>query len=330
MQMLGMRLVPLLRAEMSFQASCTFEVGMLAEGTDFIVEALVAMPALRSIFLEMLNRGDGIGKGTGFVVVHEGDPYLITNRHNLAGRRSDTDKILDDYDRVPTHVCLTLMSNFAPLEWRRLVVPLRDDASHPLWFEHPFFGRRVDVVALSLRGVKSLWYDYRLFPHQLTDVFEPRKLRTMPTDPVSIIGFPYGKFSYGSLPIWSRGYIASEISLDYAGLPRFLIDARTTSGQSGSPVIAYAPKGPATLADGSVINSPDEITNLLGVYSGRISHGTDIGMVWRLPLIQEIIEGRMTNPEGLEWPAPQKTVRKATEFSGPPLSPPVGATTNGI
>lgn len=269
---------------------------------------LVAMPALRSVFLEMFNRGDCMGKGTGFVVVHEGDPYLITNRHNLAGRRSDTDKILDDYDRVPTQVGLTLMSSMAPLKWRRLVVDLRDDDGHPLWFEHPSFGRRVDVVALSLREVKGLWLDYRLFPHQLTDAFEPRKLRTRPTDPVSIIGFPYGKFSHGSLPIWSRGYIASEISLDYDGLPRFLIDARTTSGQSGSPVIAYAPRGPATLADGSVINSTDEITNLLGVYSGRISRGTDIGMVWRLPLIEEIIEGRLINPEGLEWPAPHRNL----------------------
>lgn len=274
------------------------------------METEVAMPVMRSIFLEMLHKGECIGKGTGFVVISEGVPYVITNRHNLAGRRSDNDKILDDYDRVPDEIRMTLIANLAPLEWKALMVPLRNDAGDPRWFEHPFFGRRVDVVALSLRGVKNFYHDYRLFPHQLTDEFEPLKLRTMPTDPVSIIGFPYGKFSYGSLPIWSRGYIASELSLDYAGLPTFLIDARTTFGQSGSPVIAYAPKGPATLADGSVIDSPSEITNLLGVYSGRISHGTDIGMVWRLHLIQEIIDARMTNPEGLEWPLPHQIAKK--------------------
>ena len=123
-------------------------------------------------------------------------------------------------------------------------------------------------------------------------------------DDVFIIGYPWG-LSGGNevLPIFKKGSIASEPDVNQSNLPRILVDSRTTEGNSGSPVIVSH--------SGYYLhnkNSPEEaiigtLHAFLGIYSGRLTADelenlgasnkevTELGIVWKEEVIQEIIEG---------------------------------------
>ncbi|MFT2214699.1 hypothetical protein ACLJYM_22860 [Rhizobium giardinii] len=65
--------------------------------------------------------------------------------------------------------------------------------------------------------------------------------------------------------------------MDYNDLPQFLVDCRTRPGQSGSPVVAVR-NGMIHRKNGN-IEMGGYASELLGIYSGRISENSDIGIV---------------------------------------------------
>jgi hypothetical protein len=107
-------------------------------------------------------------------------------------------------------------------------------------------------------------------------------------EPVSVVGFPMSQSAGAMLAIWCTGYIASEPGQDFAGQPKFLIDCRTREGQSGSPVIAYR-NGPFSSQTGSLVIGSGFAVRPLGVYTGRIHVGADIGVVWKWPIVEELM-----------------------------------------
>jgi hypothetical protein len=171
------------------------------------------------------------------------------------------------------------------IEWKSIPQKLLKGDGSAAWLEHPRWGRRVDVVALPLGNLSD---ELELHPYQLDS--SAMQLRTQVSEFVNIIGFPFGRTAGGVFAIWTKGAIASELDVDFDDLPCFLIDARTREGQSGSPVIAYSPGGPTTMADGSLAFMQGPIANLLGVYSGRINEESDLGVVWKVSVINEILE----------------------------------------
>ena len=112
-----------------------------------------------------------------------------------------------------------------------------------------------------------------------------------PSSQLSIIGFPFGRTGGGAFGIWVQGTVATEPAVNFDDLPCFLIDSRTRSGQSGSPVIFYQNGGSIPTSDGGVVVSAAAVEELLGVYSGRISPESDLGVVWRREVIRDIIDG---------------------------------------
>ncbi len=118
-------------------------------------------------------------------------------------------------------------------------------------------------------------------------------------DGVSIVGFPFGMTGGGAFGIWTRGFIASEPEVDFNDLPSFLVDARTRPGQSGSPVIAYSDGGATPTADGGLAFFGRPVTNLLGVYSGRLNEHSDLGLVWKIQAVRDILEGQQSGLVGL-------------------------------
>ncbi len=54
-----------------------------------------------------------------------------------------------------------------------------------------------------------------------------------------------------------------------------MVDARTWEGQSGSPVLA---------------KMSSESFELLGIYSGRTDKNSSLGYVWKISIINEIIQ----------------------------------------
>ena len=111
----------------------------------------------------------------------------------------------------------------------------------------------------------------------------------IPTDQVSIIGFPLGLSAGGRFAVWVTGTIASEMDVNYDDLPIFLVDCKSRAGQSGSPVIAFRSGGMVNLKDGNAVMFNGPVSNFLGIYSGRIHKDSDIGMVWRTATIAELL-----------------------------------------
>ena len=180
------------------------------------------------------------------------------------------------------------------------------DGDEPNWFEHPKHRFAVDVVAIDLEEVGELQERCRFLV--LTDYkqFEPR-YRASAMDTVFVIGYPWGLTGGGlALPLFKRGSIASDPILSSKGAPQILIDCRTTSAMSGSPVIVshsgiWSPTGQFPSPD-SVIGT---IENFLGVYSGRfyavddldddnVREISDLGIVWTAAAVNEVADSGQT------------------------------------
>lgn len=267
---------------------------------------LVALPSAQSLMIEMRWSGasedqPALATGTGFVVVHEDRHYLITNRHNFTGRDA-AGKIRSDRGLAPDQVRIRHNSVTGTGRWIKTTEQLLDVDESPMWLEHPTFGEKVDVVALRLSS--SIWAKY--YPY---DVNEPTNgLFYGPSSAVSVVGFPFSRHVEG-LAIWTQGFVASDPDIDYEKLPRFLIDARTRPGQSGSPVIIYRQPGDAIARrDLTIFFSTGSEVELLGVYSGRINNDSDLGFVWKTSAIAEVLQGGFVPPSVPEaevgWIAP--------------------------
>lgn len=264
----------------------------------------MAQPSFMSVFVRALYPHDGdpeqmkeVIQGTGFVLWHNDQHFLITNGHVVTGRDRLDDTPLRWAAR-PTHleVALPMSGRPAGLAENDLeligsssrLLELFDEDGRALWFVHPLLGRRADVVALPLSehgrpvgpGERISLMPYSLGPA------DPA-LSLGPTDDVSIIGFPFGRTGGARSALWVRGTVASEPDLNYNGEPCFLVDARSREGQSGSPVISYSP-GPKDDCGKEVHAS----WSLVGVYSGRLSDESDLGRVWRRSVLKTVVESQ--------------------------------------
>ncbi|WP_284986800.1 serine protease [Arthrobacter sp. fls2-241-R2A-172] len=270
-----------------------------------MVEKAVSAPTYRSLLLKLYwlnpdNEYKELSTGTGFLVHHEFQDYLITNRHVLSGRDT-SGKYLSSHGVAPTHVRIMHNSNWKLGEYTELEEPLFDDDDvdqlRPRWLEHPR-GFKVDVVALPLTQ------DGEDFKNQIVrhryELPDPTAARPYlrPSDTVHIVGFPFGLASHGSFAIWTKGSMASEPELSYGDAPRFLVDARTREGQSGSPVIVHfsANTPPMMFTDNSMRSHIVEHSYLLGVYSGRVNKVSDIGIVWKASIVATILEKKRRHP----------------------------------
>lgn len=267
---------------------------------------MISEPTVKSLFLEILCKGERISIGTGFTVLHDRRPYLITNRHNVRGKNNFTNELLNEVTgAIPDEIVIyhnklgvaqgRLGGHIA--EWipRRERLYKDEDHYEPRWIEHPTLKSKADFVALPL----SLPYNtISWFPYDFTDSGMP--ISYSPGEVISVIGFPFGRSIAGYHAIWATGFVASEPSLDYEhfeddcdysgeSLPAFLIDCRSRKGQSGSAVIAYR-TGNAILEDGmtAILERPQ--VRFLGIYSGRINNESDIGIVWKAKAIRELVE----------------------------------------
>lgn len=235
-----------------------------------------------ALYVEPLFNGNPIGRATAFVVLTAQGPHLVTNWHVVTGRHPETGQPLNSTTAaVPDQLRIWHHLSGRLGTWTRWDEPLYAPGhGAPLWREHPL-GRRVDVVALPLTFVAPPVHFYPL-DLQLASA----DVIVAPAAPVSVIGFPLGFGSAGRFPIYKTGHVASDLDIDYDGLPAFLIDATTKEGMSGSPVVA--------LRDGTVRRSTGwqlgvSACRFLGVYSGRIHADIDIGRVWKPAALQAVL-----------------------------------------
>lgn len=207
--------------------------------------------------------------------------YLVTNRHVVRGRHQADDVPLHTSGAYPDSLHVYYHTATQLVIWNEVKVELYDSAGDPLWLEHPRFEGAVDVALLALPQLdpgNAISYD----------PWETSKVLAMPSERLSIVGFPFGIVNAGILAIWVQGFIATEPMLDHDGLPCFLVDSRTRAGQSGSPVIFFG--ADYRTPEGGRVIAGTQLVQLMGIYSGRINSESDLGIVWKPSVIQEILQ----------------------------------------
>jgi hypothetical protein len=255
----------------------------MCPGSCLAKQTKIEKPSAQSLLITLRFYDQVLATGTAIVVEGPHGPYLVTNRHNLTGRDQNSGKPLSDWAAIPNNVLLRHHSEAGLGAWLQACERLYDDNDQPNWHEHPTLGAACDVVALPLTQLQGV----HLYPYDISSLAKPIMVR--PSDVLSVVGFPFGESSAGPFGIWVSGFVASELSLDYRGLPIFLIDCRTRKGQSGSPVIAHRAGGMVALAGGSSALFDGPVTSFLGLYSGRINSESDIGIVWKASAVREVV-----------------------------------------
>lgn len=251
----------------------------------------VELPTLKSLFIELRHDDLTLATGTAFLAANDQDSHcaLITNRHNVTGRDQTTGRCLDTkHCAVPNNLQVWFHAGEPKMAaWKPITLPLYRADGSPYWIEHPTLGARVDVVALNL----AWGDDVTRLPYYMKTDHDRVGMIIYPAEPVSVIGFPFGLSSSARFPIWATGFLAQELDLVEEGEPSFLIDCRTRKGQSGSPVIAYRPSGYRLLENGRIVAhmSHSKTWEFLGIYSGRINAESDLGRVWHVQAIQDVL-----------------------------------------
>jgi len=242
----------------------------------------IAQPSVQSLLIEMQFNGQPLSTGTAFIVQAPSGPHLITNRHNVTGRRQDNGAPLSPTGGIPNHIAVVHNRNGNLGQWIPRVEPLYV-GDNPRWREHPTLGPNADFVALPLTQLN----DVGLYPYDTANTGPDIMVGL--ADTVSVIGFPFGMTAGGAFGVWATGFLASEPEIDFNDLPVLLIDCRSRQGQSGSPVIAYRSAGGVAMKNGDQAIFSGPVWRFIGIYSGRINQESDLGIVWKASAINELV-----------------------------------------
>lgn len=257
---------------------------------DDIYPLNVELPSLKSLFIEMYFGDQMLSTGTATLISNNRESHcaLVTNRHNVTGRNQETGECLSSTLGVPDNIVIYFHTSGGEIgEWIEINLPLYREDGAPFWIEHPKFGDKADIVALNLKWGS----DVLKVPYYLNLDLDRVGMVISPAEPVSVIGFPFGMTTIGKLPIWATGFLAQELSLVSSENPVFLIDCRTRQGQSGSPVIAFRTTGYRSIKDNRVSASlsGNVAWEFLGIYSGRVNSQSDLGRVWHVSALEELL-----------------------------------------
>lgn len=241
-----------------------------------------------------------MSSATSFLYAYDDMYYLITNGHNITRVNPDTNERIIDSAAFPVKIKTTVRASDFNLPSKvgaiPIEVPLYEDDSYlrPRWYIHPSHGYNVDVVAIPWAGNDSYTGTIKFYPLNGND-FDPRFQSTV-SDDVFILGYPLDINGGHDLPIWKRGTISTEPSLDLGNLPKFMVDTATRSGMSGSPVIMQRKGFHQQGTELSLSDIFGTIRNFAGIYSGRIGSSNELeaqlGIVWKPQVIDEILNAK--------------------------------------
>lgn len=238
--------------------------------------------SVSSRYIELYFNEQFLSSATGFVIEHEGKPYLVTNLHCLSGRNIFTNKHLSKTLAEPNNVRFLAFESGEMNCPKCHVEPLLDEEGRSLWLENPRQGCPIDIAALECSIPLSDSFPINRIPQE--------KIQPRVSEGVFILGFPAG-LKADITAIWKRGTVASEIGIPINDLPAFLVDTTTTTGMSGSPVLFRSRQ---MQVEGGFIQSTEPFQKLIGIYSGRVPaiNGveTSLGYVWPAYLVYETVQ----------------------------------------
>lgn len=252
-----------------------------------------------TLYVEPCFGSETLSKASGFFWAHGSRTFLVTNWHVLSGRNPLDGKPMRDDAAIPNGLRFfsyrrvggsTARKGSFCVDYVQVLVPL-DDASTgaPRWLEHSSYGRHVDVAALDVTDIVADLH-YGCANGLEGDI--PKQLD--PGQDVFIVGFPFGLISGAPAPVWKRGSIALDPTLNPEGLPKMLVDTATREGMSGSVVISMfpVPEHDTRRGDDPRPVYYKEYPAVIGVYSGR--HYPDLekaqlGIVWKRATVEAIV-----------------------------------------
>lgn len=248
------------------------------------------IPTLKSVFIEIRLKEMTLATGTAILAANDPQSHcaLITNRHNVTGCHQDTGQCLHQLGAIPDNINIHFHKNGTTVdEWKTISIPLYKPSGCPWWIEHPRLGAAADIVALNLKWGN----DVIRFPYYLKTQHDRVNMAVGPADTVSVIGFPFGLSSSKRFPIWATGFLAQELRLISPENPVFLIDCRARQGQSGSAVIAYRSDGYRKYEGDGIVSilTSRKVWEFLGIYSGRVNAESDLGRVWHVSAVEEVL-----------------------------------------
>jgi hypothetical protein len=240
--------------------------------------------SVRSLCCEIRSNGKKIGSATSFIAKRNNTHFLVTNRHVVTGLHADKGTPLSGNGAVPDEILVWHNAKERLAMWRDIIYPLKDKDGKPTWLEYPKRDAQIDVVVLPI----SIRDNITFYPYDLNGADE-LDIDVRIGSELFVIGFPFGKAVDGKFPIWIRASLATEPVLNWEGQPRFLVDARTRQGQSGSPAVVVNTTGHYVDSNGNVVLGKLGDWKLLGIYSGRINSQSDLGIVWKRDLLEELL-----------------------------------------
>ncbi len=234
---------------------------------------------------------------TGFFWKSSRNWFLITNWHNVTGKNPNTNQNLGSFSpNIVRYNVHALVKKEVGLK-TAAVLPLEIDlyrGGEPRWIEHPL-GQAIDCVAIPLGEMPDGYFATRAINE--CD-FEDKYIPSVGDD-CFIVGYPKGLEARHGMPIWKRGSLATEPTVDIDRKPLFLVDSASRKGMSGAPVIVrhsgvFMPN--SKLDDQATMGT---IEWFAGIYSGRTDDdelGVQIGRVWKRQVISDIIDRALKEP----------------------------------
>ena len=257
------------------------------------------VPSYKSLFVQMYFQDTLLSSGTATLVANDRESHcaLVTARHNVTGRHQETGECLSKHGAIPDSILIYFhdTEELVGSQWKQVRRPLLRNDGSPCWIEHPGLGESADIVALNLSWANDL----TRYPYYLKTDLDSVNMVIGPAETVSVIGFPFGRSLGGRFPVWASGFLAHEMCLVTKENPVFMIDCRTRQGQSGSPVIAFRPSGFRHEEEGKIVTTlaGKKAWEFLGIYTGRINAESDLGTVWHVRAIRELLSAAESDLE---------------------------------
>lgn len=236
-----------------------------------------------ALHIELYFNSQYLGNGTGFTIRKKNSRYLVTNWHVVTGKHPVTKKSVLTSGMLPNKAVVWHHRKGKLGSWDEVEYELYLNKT-PKWIQATApNGDMVDVVLLAIDTLPYIDY------HDLDLSLSESELTVSPSEPVSIIGFPYGRSAALKFPIWKTGHIASDFDINFDDKPIFLIDTTTKPGMSGSPVFAKR-VGSFQIDDAMIMGTA---IKFMGIYSGRTSDdeiidNSNLGLVWK-PVVISIL-----------------------------------------
>ena len=237
----------------------------------------------QSYFIKVYFNETVLSTATGFFFRYKDKPYFITNYHVATGRNPENFKTIDMNCAIPNKICIfTPDTNNTIFEWNW-------DENKP----EDFWILPNNKHDIAIKNINSTEIKDSI---EWVDLFAGKDWAVSITEKVVVVGYPYGDRVSTSIPCCLTGYVATDIDIDFNDKPLFLIDSRTREGMSGSPVYFYITTGQGVKKSNESISfgfgdkSNPSIQKFLGIYSGRIDKESDLGKVWKVKAITNLLD----------------------------------------